>query len=140
MRRKRTLVREVKNVTNLLDEKLVEWAEEQKPLIRTKRDWRHQHSSRQTGDFLGNLLDKTRQFVFSIDLSPKSNTILNRYNDELWPFQWYIHSQGLARFDHGITKVWDMGFTGKGVVVTVLDDGQFPSKISANLSKFPLPF
>lgn len=43
----------------------------------------------------------------SIQEASKSN-LLNRYNDELWPHQWYIHNGPagqLARWDHGITKV-----------------------------------
>ncbi|XP_070391436.1 neuroendocrine convertase 1-like [Dermacentor albipictus] len=50
-----------------------------------------------------------------------------RFNDPLWGRQWYIHdtrsSPELPELDHRVTKVWDMGFTGRGVVVTVMDDG-----------------
>ncbi|CAN8006414.1 unnamed protein product, partial [Ixodes hexagonus] len=50
-----------------------------------------------------------------------------RFNDPLWSRQWYIHdtrsSPDLPELDHRVTQVWDMGFTGKGVVVTVMDDG-----------------
>ncbi|XP_029851416.3 neuroendocrine convertase 1 [Ixodes scapularis] len=50
-----------------------------------------------------------------------------RFNDPLWSRQWYIHdtrsSPDLPELDHRVTQVWDMGFTGKGIVVTVMDDG-----------------
>ncbi|KAL1428814.1 hypothetical protein MTO96_002533 [Rhipicephalus appendiculatus] len=50
-----------------------------------------------------------------------------RFNDPLWSRQWYIHdtrsSPELPELDHRVTKVWDMGFTGRGIVVTVMDDG-----------------
>ncbi|KAH8025767.1 hypothetical protein HPB51_011098 [Rhipicephalus microplus] len=50
-----------------------------------------------------------------------------RFNDPLWSHQWYIHdtrsSPELPELDHRVTKVWDMGFTGRGIVVTVMDDG-----------------
>ncbi|XP_077518667.1 neuroendocrine convertase 1-like [Amblyomma americanum] len=50
-----------------------------------------------------------------------------RFNDPLWNRQWYIHdtrsSPDLPELDHRVTKVWDMGFTGRGVVVTIMDDG-----------------
>lgn len=50
-----------------------------------------------------------------------------RFNDPLWNRQWYIHdtrsSPDLPELDHRVTKVWDMGFTGKGVTVTIMDDG-----------------
>lgn len=50
------------------------------------------------------------------------------FNDPKLPFQWYIHNTGehntgLKGFDLNILPVWQMGYTGKGVKVSVLDDG-----------------
>ncbi|XP_054160266.1 neuroendocrine convertase 1-like [Oppia nitens] len=49
------------------------------------------------------------------------------FNDELWSRQWYLHGSRnvptLPRMDHGVKEAWQMGFTGKGVVITILDDG-----------------
>lgn len=51
----------------------------------------------------------------------------NKFNDDLWPRQWYLHDTramtDLPQLDMRVLPVWDMGYTGKGVVVTVLDDG-----------------
>ena len=58
---------------------------------------------------------------------------IHRFLDELYPYQWYLMSTPniptLPSHDLHITEVWDLGFTGKGVVVSVLDDGKFEKKI-----------
>lgn len=49
------------------------------------------------------------------------------FNDELWPKQWYLHdvrnNKNFSQMNMHITPVWDMGYTGKGIVLSVLDDG-----------------
>ncbi|XP_033750587.1 furin-like protease kpc-1 isoform X1 [Pecten maximus] len=43
------------------------------------------------------------------------------FNDPKWPRMWYLHrGEGL---DMNVQSAWDQGVTGKGVVVTILDDG-----------------
>uniref|UniRef100_A0A183IXU1 Furin-like protease 1 n=1 Tax=Soboliphyme baturini TaxID=241478 RepID=A0A183IXU1_9BILA len=42
-------------------------------------------------------------------------------NDPEWPQMWYLNrGPGL---DHNVKEAWDLGYTGKNVVVTILDDG-----------------
>ncbi|XP_075923026.1 proprotein convertase subtilisin/kexin type 6-like isoform X3 [Petromyzon marinus] len=48
------------------------------------------------------------------------------FNDPKWPYMWYMHcEEGAAhcRPDMGVGGAWRRGFTGKGVVITILDDG-----------------
>ncbi|XP_037971515.2 neuroendocrine convertase 1 [Plutella xylostella] len=49
------------------------------------------------------------------------------FNDELWTDEWYLHDtrtrSDLPRLDLNVLPVYNMGFNGKGVRVTVLDDG-----------------
>lgn len=57
-----------------------------------------------------------------------SGNDLDTFNDDLWKNQWYLHdSSNVAVYQSDIElkveDVWRMGFTGKGVVVTILDDG-----------------
>ncbi|XP_050402509.1 furin-like protease kpc-1 isoform X1 [Patella vulgata] len=43
------------------------------------------------------------------------------FNDPKWPIMWYLNrGRGL---DMNVSHAWSMGYTGKGVVVTILDDG-----------------
>jgi subtilisin family serine protease len=61
-------------------------------------------------------------------------TILERvkrslaFNDPQIEYEWYIrntgkHNSGLRGFDLNVWAVWELGYTGKGVKVSVLDDG-----------------
>ncbi|MFH4975747.1 hypothetical protein AB6A40_002456 [Gnathostoma spinigerum] len=49
------------------------------------------------------------------------------FNDPLWKYQWQLHDSrnttGDQKMDMNVIDAWNMGFTGKGVVVTILDDG-----------------
>lgn len=60
-----------------------------------------------------------------LKLSPsKSSQEVNvnkRFDDPKWPLMWYLNrGQGL---DMNVQGVWDKNITGRGVVVTILDDG-----------------
>uniref|UniRef100_A0A8C7Z691 Proprotein convertase subtilisin/kexin type 5b n=1 Tax=Oryzias sinensis TaxID=183150 RepID=A0A8C7Z691_9TELE len=58
------------------------------------------------------------------DYKPAQNNIF--YNDAKWSSMWYIHCNGdvhNCQSDMNIMGAWKRGFTGKGVVVTILDDG-----------------
>lgn len=50
------------------------------------------------------------------------------FNDELWTHQWYLQdnsnvAQLQSEIELKVEDVWRMGFTGAGIVVTILDDG-----------------
>jgi len=44
-----------------------------------------------------------------------------RFTDKEWPRQWYLNRGG--NLDMNVEEAWDMGYSGKGVTVTILDDG-----------------
>lgn len=102
--------RHILNFTDqLLQENSVLWAEQQMVNIRVKRNVlpelnNLETSSGESRGFIRNLFDATRHFIFSVDFV-KSNNMLNKFNDELWPYQWYMHANDVSRFDHGITQV-----------------------------------
>jgi len=63
---------------------------------------------------------------------PLDSTPLPVFNDPLWDEQWQLHerftlshlSSQPIRADHRITDVWQrLNLTGRGVVVTIVDDG-----------------
>jgi len=45
----------------------------------------------------------------------------NRWTDAEWPKQWYLNRGGAL--DMNVEAAWDKGYSGKGVTVTILDDG-----------------
>ncbi|XP_066953849.1 furin-like protease 1 [Macrobrachium rosenbergii] len=79
---------------NLMAEPQVRWAEQQVIKRRVKRD------------FLGQV-KKTYRSTWM--------------NDAKWPQMWYLNRGG--DLDMNVQPAWAEGVTGKGVVVTILDDG-----------------
>lgn len=47
--------------------------------------------------------------------------------DPLYPYQWYLNNTGQAGgipgLDLNVQEAWDMGYTGKGITVAIMDDG-----------------
>lgn len=62
-------------------------------------------------------------------MNGKSFSPKDYYNgrDPLWDSEWYIkntgQNDGTPGLDLNVTHVWEMGITGKGVTVAILDDG-----------------
>lgn len=45
------------------------------------------------------------------------------FNDPLYNKQWYLHGGGHGGFDMNIIPAWKDGYTGQGIVISILDDG-----------------
>ncbi|XP_019387260.1 PREDICTED: neuroendocrine convertase 1 [Crocodylus porosus] len=80
----------------LSDDERVSWAEQQYEKKRTKR-------------------------------AAQRDSAENLFNDPMWNQQWYLQdtriTPSLPKLDLHVIPVWQKGITGKGVVITVLDDG-----------------
>ncbi|RWS28982.1 furin-like protease 2, partial [Leptotrombidium deliense] len=50
----------------------------------------------------------------SVNVSPK---------DPMYKDQWYLHDGARDGYDMNVRDAWKLGYTGKGVVITILDDG-----------------
>jgi subtilisin family serine protease len=62
-----------------------------------------------------------RTWVVPIKDEPK---VQNFFNDPKWPQQWYLRGQDpRKKLSMRVTDAWTAGYTGKGVTVTILDDG-----------------
>jgi len=97
----------------------VSWTEQQRVRQRAKRDLlddddegpgrrRRRSSSRGRRAAIGTREDEVKSEGF---------------RDPLWDQQWYLHNGGIGRSDMKVREAWQQGITGKGVVVTILDDG-----------------
>ncbi|KAM7074352.1 proprotein convertase subtilisin/kexin type 6-like [Ciconia maguari] len=74
----------------------VEWIQQQVVKRRIKRDYKH------------------------------GGTQSTYFNDPKWPSMWYMHcsdNTNHCQSDMNIVGAWKRGYTGKNVVVTILDDG-----------------
>ncbi|XP_054708624.1 furin-1-like [Uloborus diversus] len=45
------------------------------------------------------------------------------FQDPLYSDQWFLHKGGFGGYDMNVIPAWREGFTGKGVVISILDDG-----------------
>ncbi|CAG0879135.1 unnamed protein product [Cyprideis torosa] len=72
------------------------------------------------------------QFAFfgspNVNIGPSfdrtSRTQFNyQFNDPLYPEQWFISGKSASGHNMNIIPAWRLGYTGKGVVVSILDDG-----------------
>ncbi|XP_030078779.1 furin-like protease 1 isoform X1 [Drosophila hydei] len=99
---KRSLTPAAHHQTRLdLDER-VHWAKQQRAKSRSKRDFIRMRPSR-TSSRAMSLVDAVS------------------FDDPKWPQMWYLNrGSGL---DMNVIPAWREGITGKGVVVTILDDG-----------------
>lgn len=60
------------------------------------------------------------------DWVQKEDSGVLQFNDPLWPMQWELFNRGQftqAHFDLNVMPVWQRNITGRGVVVTIIDDG-----------------
>ncbi|CAG0885462.1 unnamed protein product [Cyprideis torosa] len=90
---------------NLIHEPFVKSIKQQVAKHRQKRGFRYPHLNWSWEDIR-----------FSI-----GNDKIVSLNDPQWPQMWYLHRGG--GLDMNVQKVWAQNITGKGVVVTILDDG-----------------
>uniref|UniRef100_A0A224XK28 furin n=1 Tax=Panstrongylus lignarius TaxID=156445 RepID=A0A224XK28_9HEMI len=93
---KRSLKPNTQYHDNLISEKQVKWAKQQRARRRKKRD-----------------------YLMRKDLGLSDSHVY--LNDQRWPQMWYLNrGSGL---DMSVEGAWKEGVTGKGIVVTILDDG-----------------
>ncbi|XP_017962667.1 furin-like protease 2 isoform X1 [Drosophila navojoa] len=144
---KRSLRLSRKHHSALKSESEVKWLQQQHEKIRRKRDGPYQdiptyspyHILRQSNDYV---IDQQTNTHFSYSPDPVLSTPLGGahsprleyrdvtshliFSDPLFKEQWYLVSKnGGAKdgLDMNIGPAWQKGYTGKGVVVSILDDG-----------------
>ena len=96
----------------LTDHPKVKWAEQQRVLERSKRDYLSHEYLREE----------------ELERKAREERYKRIFNDPGWERQWYLFNWGqndehLIGADIGVLDVWRRGYTGKGVVVSILDDG-----------------
>lgn len=111
-------------------DRIVKWADQQVPLIRSKRDLQLSDEYEDNG---WQVLDSPSGLDYdslygtlrrpSVEKKPPRPI----FNDELWSQQWYVQDTrtrpGLPKLDLNVLPVWERGITGAGIRVAVLDDG-----------------
>ncbi|KAH8267637.1 hypothetical protein KR018_011607, partial [Drosophila ironensis] len=99
---KRSLSPATHHQTHLDEDDRVHWAKQQRAKSRSKRDFIRMRPSRTSS-----------RAMSLVDAMP--------FDDAKWPQMWYLNRGG--GLDMNVIPAWKQGITGKGVVVTILDDG-----------------
>lgn len=103
---------ETDEVHTLQNEPMIEWIEEQVPKSRKKRDY----------------MDYDDRYMKPLSQEDQvNNEDLTKFNDPMWAKLWYInhntHEHAKSPNSMRVKEAWKKGYTGKGVIVTILDDG-----------------
>jgi len=110
----------------LTQEPEVKWFEQQRELRRVKRDF---HQSVKKRDFAdaSNIWDGIFEELSSEEhVNPKrkrQNSFGVQFSDPMFREQWFLNGGGRNGADMNVKPAWRKGYTGKGVVVSILDDG-----------------
>ncbi|CAG4935426.1 unnamed protein product [Colias eurytheme] len=111
----------------------VRWAKQQKILSRKKRDLITIPESFSTAETKSSAVPSpssaTKRDAGSkrelqhtrVKGRPRSADYRLMFNDPKWPYMWYLNRGG--GLDMNVMPAWREGITGRGVVVTILDDG-----------------
>ncbi|KAJ2949506.1 hypothetical protein O0L34_g15428 [Tuta absoluta] len=100
----------------------VRWAKQQKLLSRKKRDFQTLPSTVETrSDRQSPSMSPKREAPARVKGRPRSADSKFQLNDPKWPHMWYLNRGG--GLDMNVIPAWREGITGRGVVVTILDDG-----------------
>uniref|UniRef100_T1IMB0 furin n=1 Tax=Strigamia maritima TaxID=126957 RepID=T1IMB0_STRMM len=99
---KRSTDRNEEHHEKLMNEKEVLWVDQQKTLTRVKRDI--------------NYPGVVRFFGFRTPYN-------GEFPDPMYSKQWYLHQGASDGWDMNVLGAWRKGYTGYGVVVSILDDG-----------------
>ncbi|XP_069939490.1 furin-like protease 2 isoform X1 [Cherax quadricarinatus] len=63
------------------------------------------------------------RFFFSSAPDTPSRRGSSRFPDPLYAQQWYLSEGAIGGYDMNVGPAWARGYTGKGVVISILDDG-----------------
>ncbi|XP_034833264.1 furin-like protease 1 isoform X2 [Maniola hyperantus] len=110
-----------------MDER-VRWARQQRVLSRKKRDFQTIPDSTSTAETKPSVAPSVKREAGSkrelhsrVKGRPRSADSKFQLNDPKWPHMWYLNRGG--GLDMNVIPAWREGVTGRGVVVTILDDG-----------------
>jgi len=124
----------------LTEEPEVKWFEQQRELRRVKRDVPiEQHvKKRDFGDgpdpseFSDGMADDIWDGIFAemkgesskeTQKRKRQNSFASSFSDPMFRQQWFLNGGGRNGADMNVKPAWARGYTGKGVVVSILDDG-----------------
>jgi len=129
---KRAATESVLHNVLLTQEPEVKWFEQQRELKRVKRDYEQSVKKRDFADSVGSDASDIWDGIFE-DLSSDEGHVNNpkrkrqnfgiSFSDPMFREQWFLNGGARNGADMNVVPAWRKGYTGKGVVVSILDDG-----------------
>ena len=98
----------------------IRWAQQQVAKKRVKRGWTEVSSMSMA--WSAEPMRKKLKRVRRRSSWRRRRTARVAVNDPLWPDMWYLNGRN-GQYDMRVKEAWERGFSGRGVVVTILDDG-----------------
>ncbi|KAL6731403.1 hypothetical protein Aduo_002273 [Ancylostoma duodenale] len=113
----------------------VEWLAEQRPRRRTKRDYIHNDEQVVEGE--GHAPSKRSYASQRRAVSGRTDSSIRRrqihsepreiphlpFPDPLYQDQWYLVGRAVGNYDMNVREAWLLGYAGRNVSVSILDDG-----------------
>ncbi|XP_072380228.1 furin-like protease 2 isoform X2 [Diabrotica undecimpunctata] len=120
--RKRSLQASDHHHRKLNDEPQVHWFEQQREKIRKKRDYVDGPSISPFSQYISEVAPSASAETFHGQPRYRAVSTLT-FPDPLFREQWYLNGGAKDGLDMNLAPAWQKGYTGKGVVVSILDDG-----------------
>ncbi|XP_063223097.1 furin-like protease 2 isoform X2 [Bacillus rossius redtenbacheri] len=115
---KRSLTPSEHHHARLSQELEVAWVQQQHEKVRKKRDFEDFQSFSDFPSFFGGSGAASQRHVQYRGIGAR-----DLFPDPLYKEQWYLNGGAKDGFDMNVNPAWRKGYTGKGVVVSILDDG-----------------
>ncbi|XP_033231362.1 furin-like protease 2 isoform X2 [Belonocnema kinseyi] len=107
----------------LNNESQVHWVQQQHEKKRKKRDFESSsYPFAEFPHFSDEFASRARPSIIHRQRN-RGIPLQNLFNDPLFKEQWYLNGGAKDGFDMNLGPAWQKGYTGKGVVVSILDDG-----------------
>ncbi|RLU19494.1 hypothetical protein DMN91_008051 [Ooceraea biroi] len=108
----------------LRDEPRVHWFQQQHEKKRKKRDFgAASYAFSDYQPFFSEFGPRPRQVSAFHRQRNRGVPLQNLFTDPLFKEQWYLNGGAKDGYDMNLGPAWQKGYTGKGVVVSILDDG-----------------
>jgi len=110
----------------LTQEPEVKWFEQQRELKRVKRDYqsvKKRDFAGEASEIWADIFEELSEERSSVNPKQKRQNGGIIFTDPMFREQWYLNGGARNGADMNVVPAWRKGYTGKGVVVSILDDG-----------------
>uniref|UniRef100_A0A7E4ZQC0 P/Homo B domain-containing protein n=1 Tax=Panagrellus redivivus TaxID=6233 RepID=A0A7E4ZQC0_PANRE len=109
-------------ITRLNDHPDVRWVSEQRPKRRTKRDYVHRDDE-PDASFVAETIRQKREQTTGTNPDTGLPIPALPFPDPLYADQWYLTGKAVGGYDMNVREAWALGYAGRNVSISILDDG-----------------